>query len=186
MLAVAVGADGEPARGWRLEEVVEMYKRAFNEFRESDLGQMLIARGGPDIIERVTESCSERFESTSPMYTPFYETLEAVGRDFLVDLPPAPPKELTIAEHLVKENATKRVAPAAQPQPKISTEAHNLAWMVKKQILRDGVSSLKARSGIVTVKAETGQSYQYESSLFETLYEEAVLYGELPPIGGAR
>ena len=70
-----------------------MYSEAYTEFLDSDLGKKLVARGGPGIIDRIIDITAERFETTSPTLTPFFETIELIGQDLLAVLPePQTPK----------------------------------------------------------------------------------------------
>jgi hypothetical protein len=57
------------------------------------------------------------------------------------------------------------------------------AFLVKKQLNTRGVNSLKPRFGVVTVIAETGQSYEYSNDLFESLWSDAAKLGLLT-VGG--
>src|ERR1700733_4539086 len=122
---------GKPTRGATEQDLYDLKREASDMFWASDLGQEIRERGGDDAIDRFLDAYADRYGDASPASVPFVESLIEVGTDLLVDLPhlpPAPPRELT-----------KRAAPATPPPPKISNEAHDLAYLIKKQILRDGV-----------------------------------------------
>jgi hypothetical protein len=166
-LAIAVGADRKPAGGWSLDQVKELYGRAFTEFRESTVGQELLRRGDEDIFDRVIEICLERYETTSPLQTPFYETLEQIGNDLLVSLPKpqapkAAPKPKTIA------------APVVSAPKEIPASLLQFSHLVNEAITNFGVTSLKPHAGYVTVKLLNDRHYDYPHQEFENLYQAAL------------
>jgi hypothetical protein len=166
-------------RGYSEQDLTNLRRDAVIALFETDLGEELREKCGPDIGERVLEVFAERYDGKFPSTHPFYEYLLEVAEDLLRTEAREfePPKAAPIP---------KPASVAVIPPPKISKEAAQMAHMVSKQIIRDGVSSLKARCGVVTVVAEDGHSYQYPSDSFENLYEEAVKFGALPPVGGVR
>jgi len=166
-LAVAVGADRKPAGGWTLEEVKALYARAMDEFLESSIGQELQSRGGPDIVDRVIATCMDRFETTSPSITPFYETLEQIGNDLLVSLPkPQAPKAA------LKPKAV--VAPVVSTPKEIPASLLQFSHLVNEAITNFGVTSLKPHAGYVTVRLLNDRHYDYPHQEFENLYQAAL------------
>jgi len=195
MLSLAVDSDGQIAWGWTREEVVELYTRAIIEFKESPIGQELLRRGGQDFIDRAVEICSERFENTSPMLTPYYETLEAVGKDILTDCPPEPvaPKTPTIAETIQIEKAAAAAALVEQERKESERRERakqdgilqHFADKVNEQLnrnpdpargVRGGVESLKPRNGTVTLDVTKGH-FTYSAGEFDELFAKCQAKG---------
>ena len=173
-LAVYTDDQGEPTRGATKAEVADLYEQLWDEFRESPVGQALLTRGGSEIMDYVYQIFSQRFPDKVPNKVGYFEALEEVGRDVLVTLPE--PVAVAPAAVVVQPAVN---AVAAAPAPEISKEAAQLSYMVRKQLDRLGVSSLKPRAGIITVVAENGTSYEYPVTRFNELYEEAQRFGRL-------
>lgn len=164
-LAMAVGLDGKPANGWSLPEVTRMYQEAFEQFEETPVGQELLRRGGTAVWDQILRECEARFEHTSPALTPFYETLEQIGKDLLVTLPPE------------KVVAAPKLAPKAKPAPPApepSSELKKFAYLVNDETLNRGVPKLVA--GFYTLTGANGARYQYPRAEYLALMEEAISF----------
>ena|SRR5579862_9988997 len=171
------------------EEMQELYGRLWYEFEtESPIGRELVARGGPNILDRVLQVFSERYPNAQPNEIDFFSALEDCGRDLLrlevpepvatvVKAPPPAKKGPTADEKAKAEEAKKK-------QQARDSKVRKFAFMVQAQLERDGYESLRSRAGFVTVVAD-GTPYRYPYKEFESLWADAARLGVLT-VGGLR
>jgi hypothetical protein len=172
------------------EEMQKLYGRLWYEFEtESPIGRELVARGGPNILDRCLQVFNERYPNADPSEFDFFSALEEIGRDLLILEVPEPVQPRAVqAPPPVKAELTPeqkaKIDEARKKQEGRDSKARQFAYMVTAQINRDGVSSLKSRGGIVTVVAN-GTPYQYPYKEFESLWADAARLGLLT-VGGLR
>src|SRR5580704_10626584 len=92
-----------PTRGYMEEDLTRLRGDAQQAMLDTSVGKALLKRGGPAMIDRVTEVFGQRYAGKFPSIHPFFEYLMEVAQDLLVELPPAAPKTLSIAETLEME-----------------------------------------------------------------------------------
>jgi hypothetical protein len=160
LLACYTDREGRPTRGMTAEEVKVLYARLWTEFEDSDVGQKLFARGGPDVLKRVMELYTERYATSPPTVTPVFEALEEIGSDLLLELPePAPPKAAL--------KVTRKVVATPEPR-KLRQEVSAFAKLYNAQILL-GVHSVKPKAGYVTL-----MGYDFPAAKAKILLDEAL------------
>jgi hypothetical protein len=177
----------EPSGGWSHADLTQLRYDAVIEMFNTQVGQDLLELGGDPIKQRILDVFAERYEGKFPSTAPFFEYLMEVAQDLLraeTEQPvvPKPAPKVATTPVLTPEQKEKlRADEEARKQHE--GKVKQFAFLVKKQLNTRGVNSLKPRFGVVTVIAETGQSYEYSNDLFESLWSDAAKLGLLT-VGG--
>ena len=190
LIAMSLDQDGHRRSAITKEFMAELYEQLWREFRASDIGRKLIARGGPDIMDRVLAIYGDRSRVNHPGVCPVFEMLEEIGNDLLMELGSVPaqvavpkpaPKAIVVPTAVQKEQQRLR----EEAREKHENRVRQFVHMVDRQLSRDGVQSLKPRAGVVLVIAESGNRYAYPHNEFESLWADATKMGLLTT-GGLR
>jgi hypothetical protein len=161
LLAIETDHEGIP---FDKEEAAKLYERLWDEFRASDVGIELIARGGHDIMDQVLAIYGVRYVDRPPAIAPVFEALEEIGNDLLLTLP----ERVAQARPKVNLNPT----PSVREAPKPSKECSAFAHAYNAQMLSHGMNSLKPRDGYVSIYFD-GKPYQYKKEVADKLLTEA-------------
>jgi hypothetical protein len=177
----------EPSGGWSHADLTQMRYDAVIAMFDTQVGQDLLELGSPDIKQRILDVFAERYEGKFPSTAPFFEYLMEVAQDLLRAetqqlVVPKPAPKVATAPVLTPEQKEKLSADE-EVRKRHEGKVKQFAFLVKKQLNTRGVNSLKPRFGVVTVIAETGQSYEYSNDLFESLWSDAAKLGLLT-VGG--
>jgi hypothetical protein len=173
----------EPAGGWSHADLTELRRDAVIAMCNTSVGEDLLDLGGEPIKQRILDVFAERYEGKFPSTAPFFEYLMEAAQDLLraeTQQPavPKPTPKVAAAPVLTPEQKEKLSADE-EARKQHEGKVRQFAFLVKKQLNTRGVNSLKPRCGVVTVIAETGQSYEYSNELFENLWADAVNLGLL-------
>ena len=154
------------------EELTELRRAAQRAMWDSPVGEELLERGGPAMLDRARDEFGKRYMGKFPSITPYFESLMECARDLLVELPPPPPRTISIAETIETGKAAKRkaVAVVAEPPPAPDSKLVQFAYMLNQEIVERGVP--RARGGYFTIQAN-GKGYRYPAHEYETLLREA-------------
>jgi hypothetical protein len=171
-----------PARNYTEQDLKELRRDAVIALFQTPTGQELLKRGGDSITERLLETFAERYDGKYPSTHPFFETLLEAAQDLLADLPApavARPTPKPISAPVVSAEDKEKARLKLEADSKHEGKVRQFAYLVKKQLNRDGYQSLKPRGGVVKVVAETGDSYDYPSVVFDNLWADGVKLGLL-------
>ena len=152
-----------PTRGYTDHDLTQLRTAAQQAMWDSPVGEELLERGGPAMLDRVRDEFGKRYVGKFPSDTPYFESLMECARDLLVELP-APRIEPKVA-------AKQKVAPAfVEPQPTPDGKLVQFAHILNQEIIERGVP--KARGGYVTIHAN-GKPYRYLAHDYEVLLRQA-------------
>lgn len=195
-IACILDANGEPRKPHTAADVRELLVEGGQQFRQSTIGQQLLARSGQLTVQQLAALVPEEFrdqikniwdvveahvslrlgENGNWANMGFWETMTDVGKDLLTAMPLPKVQAAPVTPKPTPKPPTAEELAAQEAQRKHENSLKHLAEQINR-ITREDYRQLLPKGGIVTLVHKNGYVQEFSKKAFDEAYQECVNLG---------